>query len=119
MEEPMFAIRLAALFSAVAVALSAGEAEACAYSVGAGWTGAGGGMPAQMMVLGSETCQGNIRWSGLQIIAPPQHGKVRVTGPSTYVYTPNRAYHGPDEFKVSASDSTTGLVVGTVAILVQ
>jgi len=42
-----------------------------------------------------------------------------VTGPSTYAYTPNRAYRGPDAFNVSASDSTVGLVIGTVAITVQ
>jgi hypothetical protein len=104
---------------AVAAMVGGGEAEACAYSVGAGWTVNGAGLPAQLVVLGSETCQGNIRWSGLQIIAPPQHGKVRVTGPSTYSYTPNRAYRGPDAFKVSASDATLGLVIGTVAVTVQ
>jgi hypothetical protein len=116
----MRTIRLGGLLAAMAaVALSVRAAGACAYNVGAGWTPTGGGIPAQLMVLGSETCQGNIRWNGLQIIAPPQHGKVRVTGPSTYVYTPNRAYRGPDEFKVSASDATVGLVIGTVAITVQ
>jgi len=113
-------IRFAGLLAAIAaVASGVRAAEACAYNVGAGWTATGGGAAAQLIVLGGETCQGNIRWNGLQIIAPPQHGKVRVTGPSTYVYTPNRAYRGPDEFKVSASDSSVGLVIGTVAILVQ
>ncbi len=63
--------------------------------------------------------QGNIRWTGLQIIAPPQHGKVRITGPSTYVKAPNRAHRGPDEFKMPASDSAVGLVIGTVVIMVQ
>jgi Big-like domain-containing protein len=118
-ENAMHAVRLAAVLTAMAVALSVGEAEACAYSVGAAWTRDGGGMPAQLMVLGGETCEGNIRWGGLQVIAPPQHGKVRVIGPSTYVYTPKRAYRGPDEFKVSASDATAGLIIGTVAIMVQ
>ena len=113
-------IRFAGVGAAMAaVALSGWTAEACAYNLGAGWTAAGDGIPAQLVVLGGETCQGNIRWSGLQIIAPPQHGKVRVIGPSSYVYTPNRAYRGPDEFKVSANDATIGLVIGTVAIMVQ
>ena len=94
-------------------------AEACAYSIGSAWTATGGGVPAQLVVLGGETCQGNIRWPRMQIIAPPQHGKVRITGPSTYVYTPNRAYRGPDEFRVSATDSTVGLVIGIVEIMVQ
>jgi hypothetical protein len=117
---PMRTMRFAGVLAAVAaVALTARAAEACAYSIGAGWTPTGGGAPAQLTVLGKETCQGSIRWSGLQIIAPPQHGKVRVTGPSTYVYTPNRAYSGPDAFKVSASDTALGLVIGTVAITVQ
>jgi hypothetical protein len=116
----MRTIRLVRLMAALAaVASSGGGAEACAFSIGAGWTATGGGVPAQLMVAGSETCQANIRWNGLQIIAPPLHGKVRVTGPSTYVYTPNRAYRGPDAFNVSASDSTIGLVIGTVAITVQ
>jgi hypothetical protein len=116
----MRTIRFASvLAAAAAVALNARAAEACAYNLGTGWSATGGGVPAQLEVLGGETCQGNIRWSGLQIIAPPQHGKVRVTGPSTYVYTPNRAYRGADAFRVSASDSTVGLVIGTVAITVQ
>jgi len=110
---------VAAMMTVAATMLSVRAAEACAYNIGGGWTATGGGIPAQLVVLGGETCQGNIRWTGLQIIAPPQHGKVRITGPSTYVYTPNRAYRGPDEFKVSASDSTIGLVIGTVAIMVQ
>ena len=113
-------IRLAGLLATIApMVLSVGAAEACAYNIGGGWTATGGGIPAQLVVLGGETCQGNIRWTGLQIIAPPQHGKVRITGPSTYAYTPNRAYRGPDEFKVSASDATVGLVIGTVAVMVQ
>jgi hypothetical protein len=110
-------LRLMAISAALAPSLEA--AEACAFSIGAGWTATGGGVPAQLMVVGSETCQANIRWNGLQIIAPPLHGKVRVTGPSTYVYTPNRAYRGPDAFNVSGVDSTVGLVIGTVAITVQ
>jgi len=117
---PMRTIRMAAVLAAIAaVAWCVSRAEACAHNIGAGWTAAGDGIPAQLIVLGGETCQGSIRWSGLQIIAPPQHGKVRVTGPSSYVYTPNRAYRGPDEFKVSAADATIGLVIGTVAIMVQ
>jgi hypothetical protein len=113
-------IRAAGLLAAmVAVVLDTGAAEACAYNVGERWTATGGGIPAQLVVLGGETCQGYIRWTGMQIIAPPQHGKVRITGPSTYVYTPNRAYRGPDAFMVSASDSTVGLVIGTVTITVQ
>ena len=116
----MRTIRIAGALAAIAaVALGVRTAEACAYNVGTGWTATGDGIPAQLMVLGGETCQGNIRWKGLQIIAPPQHGKVRVTGPSTYVYTPNRAYRGPDAFKVSANDATVGLVIGTIAIMVQ
>jgi hypothetical protein len=116
----MRAIRSTGLLAAMAAAaLSVGAAEACAYSVGTGWTATGGGIPAQLVVLGGETCQGNIRWPGLQIIAPPQHGKVRVTGPSTYTYTPNPAYRGPDAFRVSANDSTVGLVVGDVAITIH
>jgi hypothetical protein len=112
-------IRFAGLLAAAAaVALTVRAAEACASSVGTGWTPTGGGIPAQLTVLGKEACQGTIRLIGLQIIAPPQHGKVRVTGPSTYVYTPNRAYRGPDAFKVSAMDTTLGLVIGTVAISV-
>ena len=107
------------LAATAAFASSAGAAEACAFNIGAGWTATGGGIPAELIVLGGEACQGNIRWNGLQIIAPPQHGKVRVTGPSTYVYTPNRAYRGPDAFNVSASDSKIGLVIGTVSIAVQ
>ncbi len=116
----MRTIRLIRLVAAMAaVASSGGAAAACAFSIGAGWTAAGGGIPAQLMVVGSETCPANIRWKGLQIIAPPLHGKVRVTGPSSYVYTPNRAYRGPDAFNVSGVDSTVGLVIGTVAITVQ
>jgi Big-like domain-containing protein len=105
--------------TAAAVALTAGAAQACSFTIGAGWSATGGGVPAQLIVLGSETCTGNIRWPGMQIIAPPQHGKVRLTGPSTYTYTPNRAYNGPDAFNVSAKDSTVGLVIGTVAITIQ
>jgi len=112
-------IRFAGALAATAIALNTGKAAACAYNLGTGWSATGGGSPAQLVVLGGETCQGTIRWSGLQIIAPPRHGKVRVTGLSTYVYTPNRAYRGPDEFKVSASDPAAGLVIGTVAIMVQ
>jgi hypothetical protein len=116
----MRTIRLAILLAAIAaVASSVRAAEACAYNLGTGWTAAGDGVPAQLMVLGGETCQGSIRWNGLQIIAPPQHGKVRVTGPSTYVYTPNRAYRGPDEFRVSATDAAVGLLIGTIAVMVQ
>ena len=115
----MRTIRLIGLAAVVAVVASSGRAEACAFSIGAGWTATGGGVPAQLMVVGTETCQANIRWNNLQIIAPPLHGKVRVTGPSTYVYTPNRAYRGPDAFNVSATDSTIGLVIGTVAITIQ
>ena len=116
----MHLIRFAGLLAVAAAFVSSVRAtQACAYNVGAGWTATGGGIPAQLIVLGGETCQGNVRWNGLQIIVPPQHGKVRVTGPSTYVYTPNRAYRGPDEFKVSASDSATGMVIGIVAITVQ
>jgi Bacterial Ig domain len=112
--------RFAGVLAAMAaVASSATAAQACAYSIGAGWNAAGGGVAAQLTVLGGETCRGNIRWNGLAIIAPPQHGKVRVTGPSSYSYTPNRAYRGPDAFKVSASDATAGLVIGTVAVAVQ
>jgi len=108
------------LVAATAVAtLGVGAAKSCAFDIGAGWTARGDGLPAQLVVLGAETCQGNIRWNGLQIIAPPQHGRVRVVGPSSYAYTPNRGYRGPDEFKVSASDATVGLVIGTVAIMVQ
>jgi hypothetical protein len=115
----MRVIRFAGLLAAMAaVTLSAGAAAACTSNIGAGWTSTGGGTPAQLTVLGKETCQGSIRLIGMQIIAPPQHGKVRVTGPSTYVYTPNRAYRGPDAFKVSARDTTLGLVIGTVAISV-
>ena len=116
----MRTMRLIRLVAAIAAfGPSVGAAEACAFSIGAGWTATGGGVPAQLMVVGSETCQANIRWNGLQIIAPPLHGKVRVTGPSTYAYTPNRAYRGPDAFNVSGVDSTVGLVIGTVAITVQ
>jgi hypothetical protein len=116
----MRAIRPAGLLAVVAaIVLNTRAAEACAYNLGSGWTATGGGVPAQLVVLGGETCQGDIRWTGMQVIAPPQHGKVRITGPSTYVYTPNRAYRGPDEFRVSASDSTVGLVIGIVAIMVQ
>jgi Bacterial Ig domain len=116
----MRAIRLAGPLAALAaLAVCGGAAEACAYNVGAGWSATGGGVPALLTVLGSESCQGAIRWVNLQIIAPPQHGKVRVIGPSTYTYTPNRAYRGPDAFNVSASDAKLGLVVGTVAIMVQ
>jgi hypothetical protein len=112
-------IRFAGVLAAVAaVALTVRAAEACANNIGAGWTPTGGGIPAQLMVLGGETCQGTIRLAGLQIIAPPQHGKVRVTGPSTYAYTPKRAYRGPDLFKVSASDPKIGLVIGIVAVTV-
>src|SRR5215471_15586569 len=99
--------RSAGLLAAIAALVpNVHAAEACAYSIGSAWTATGGGVPAQLVVLGGETCQGNIRWPRMQIIAPPQHGKVRITGPSTYVYTPNRAYRGPDEFRVSATDST-------------
>jgi Bacterial Ig domain len=113
-------IRPAGLLAVTAAGmLSLHAAQACAYDVGSGWTATGGGVPAQLIVLGGETCQGQIRWSGLQIIAPPQHGRIRVTGPSTYVYTPTRAYRGPDEFRVSARDSAAGLVIGSVAITVQ
>ena len=113
-------IRFVGLLAAmISVVVSAGAAQACAYNVGERWTPTGGGVPAQLVVLGGETCQGNIRWTGLQIIAPPQHGKVRITGPSTYVYTPNRAYRGPDAFMASANDSTVGLVIGAVVIMVQ
>jgi Big-like domain-containing protein len=112
-------IRLMRLMAAIAAVAASGGAKACAFSIGAGWTATGGGVPAQLMVVGTEACQANIRWNNLQIIAPPLHGKVRVTGPSTYAYTPNRAYRGPDAFNVSASDSTIGLVIGTVAITVQ
>jgi len=116
MSEIHFAILLAAI---AAVELDARTAQACAFDMGAGWTAQGDGIPAQLTVLGGETCQGNIRWNGLEIVAPPQHGRVRVTGPSTYVYTPNRAYRGPDEFKVLARDAMVGIVIGTVAIRVQ
>jgi hypothetical protein len=120
MRRVRFVRRIAGLMAtAAALGLAAGAAQACSFSTGAGWSATGGGVPAQLVVLGSETCTGKIRWPGMQIIAPPQHGKVRLTGPSTYAYTPNRAYHGPDAFNVSATDSTVGLVIGTVAITIQ
>ncbi len=109
------------VMAAIAAAIGAtdGTADACAFSLGGGWTAQGGGTPAQLVVLGGETCPGNVHGESLQIIAPPQHGKVRVTGPSTYVYTPNRAYRGPDVIGVSVRIAEVGLVIGTVAVTVQ
>jgi len=106
------------LAAAAAAAMSAGAAAACGFNYGGGWTATGGGSPAQLIVLGGETCTGSIRGDTLRIIAPPQHGKIKVTGPSSYAYTPNRAYRGPDAFRVSAI-TAAGLVIGTVVITVE
>jgi hypothetical protein len=106
------------LATAAVVTMSAGAAGACAYNLGTGWTASGDGVPAQLVVLGGETCTGSVRGDTLRIIAPPQHGKIKVTGPATYSYTPHRAYRGPDVFRVSAILGG-GLVIGTVAITVQ
>jgi hypothetical protein len=103
---------------AAAVAMSAGAAEACTFDLGTGWTASGGGNPAHLIVLGGETCGGGVRGDTLKIIAPPQHGKIKVTGPSTYSYTPRRAYRGPDSFRVSAF-TAAGLVIGTVAVTIE
>jgi Bacterial Ig domain len=107
------------VLSGAAIAMVTTAAQACGYSLGAGWTQSGDGTPAQLAVLGSETCRGGIRGEGLRIIAPPQHGRVRVTGQSTYQYTPNRAYRGPDQFSVSAVLEGVGLVIGIVAVTVH
>ncbi len=112
------------LFAAAAMmvfvgAADTGAARACAFSTGGGWTAAGDGVAAQLVVLGGETCQGSIRGDGLQIIAPPQHGRVRVTGPSSYSYTPKRAYRGPDVIRVSTNISGVGLVIGIIVVTVQ
>jgi Bacterial Ig domain len=116
-ERLMRAIGLAMLATAATVALDS-RANACAFSLGTGWTAAGEGTPAQLMVLGSETCAGSLRGDTLRIVAPPQHGKLKVTGPSSYSYTPNRAYRGPDSFRVSTMTSG-GMVIGTVIVGVQ
>jgi hypothetical protein len=111
----IYSAMLTAAFGAAAV----NPAGACAFNFGSGWTAIGGGSPGQLIVLGAETCTGSVHGDNLRIIAPPQHGKVKVTGPSSYSYTPNRAYRGPDAFKVSANAADIGLVIGTVAVTVQ
>jgi Big-like domain-containing protein len=111
-------VRLAMLSVAVAVA-AVDPAAACAFNYGNGWTATGGGNPGELTVLGGETCTGSVRGDGLRIIAPPQHGKIKVTGPSSYAYTPNRAFRGTDTFNVSIIMAGIGLVVGTVAVTVH
>jgi hypothetical protein len=93
-------------------------AIACSFVYGAGWTATGGGTPGQLTVLGGETCTGVVHGNGVSIIAPPQHGKVKLTGPSSYAYTPNRAYRGPDTFKVSAAAANGSLVIGSIEITI-
>jgi hypothetical protein len=96
-----------------------GAAQACAYRAVSGWTASGSGPPAAMVVLGNESCQGKIQGLNLQIVAPPRHGKVKVTGPSSYVYTPNRAFRGSDLIRVSADVAGSGIVIGTIIVTVQ
>jgi hypothetical protein len=115
-EGPMRMILFAAFVSLVG---NMGTAEACSYRTDSGWTSTGGGTAAALTVLGSETCQGKIQGIGLQVIAPPRHGKVRITGPSTYVYTPNRAYRGTDVINLSAKVDGVGLVVGSIVVIVE
>jgi hypothetical protein len=103
----------------ILIATNLGTARACAFKADAGWTSTGGGSAAALTVLGSETCQGKVLGFDLQIIAPPRHGKVKVTGPSTYAYTPNRAYHGTDVIKVSARVDGIGLVIGSIIVTVE
>jgi hypothetical protein len=111
---PMRKILLASVVSA-----AIDPAAACGFNYGSGWTVSGGGTPGQLIVLGAETCTGSVQGSGLQIIAPPLHGKVKVTGANSYTYAPNRGYRGPDSFKVSANAPGVGLVIGTIAVTVQ
>jgi len=103
-----------ALLAAAIAVVAADAADACAFNYGGGWTATGGGAPGQLIVLGGETCTGSIHGDGLRIVAPPQHGKIKVTGPSSYAYTPNRAYRGPDMFRVSAIAAGIGLVIRAV-----
>jgi hypothetical protein len=113
-------ILFAALMAGVAdFWLAQGMAHACASSTGGGWTSTGGGVAASLVVLGGETCQASIPGVNLQIIAPPRHGKVKIVGPSSYMYTPNRAYRGPDQINVSAVMGNAGLVIGTIAVTVN
>jgi hypothetical protein len=110
------ALLLAGLFLGAAT----GPAAACAFKYGTGWTSSGGaGTPGQLIVLGAESCTGSVHGDGLRIIAPPRHGKIKITGPSSYSYTPNRAYRGPDTFNVSAIAAGVGLVIGTIEVTVQ
>lgn len=104
---------------ALSIAAGAGPAAGCGFTYGVGWTATGGGTAGQLIVLGSETCTGSVRGDSLRIIAPPRHGKIKVTGPSSYVYTPTRGYRGPDTFNVSAIAAGVGLVIGTIDITIQ
>lgn len=111
-------LAMAAMMAAASI-VTAGAAQACAYSPGAGWTPQGGGTPAAMVVLGKESCQGSVLGVNLQIIFPPQHGKVRVVNGNSYIYTPNRAYRGPDVFKVTTTIANVGLAIGAIMVMVQ
>ena len=115
----MAVMRSILLAAFITVAADTNAARACAYIQDTGWTAAGGGTPAALMVLGGETCQGKVRGTNLQIIAPPHHGKVKIIGPSTYVYTPNRAFRGPDLMNVSAVIDGVGFVIGSIVITVE